>query len=176
MNKKIFVSLLVLLLCFTVAGCTKKENEDNNNVSSNNNSSDNSNTKKKLSCSNESSLFHSKKRVVNNIYLDKNNKLVDYEYVEEYYAFDNDSEFRLICDGSEVEEENNNKLYNYMIQNADCNRDTKIVNISNKYDISKLPSKNVFDEKDVKNNLTDDYIFDLDNYKTTVIGKGYTCE
>ena len=173
MKIKVITILLILTTCFLLSGCEKNNSKDI--VDSNKDFKQNK-IKTKLFCSNEGTLFHYKKRVENEIYIDKNNKLVDYNYIEIYYSFDSDEQFKMVCDGSEEEAENNNKMYNYMTQKADCNRDTKVVTISNKYKISKLPSKNVLTAKDVKENLDENYIFSLENYKNIMTNKGYTCE
>lgn len=158
MRKKIIL-LLIFVVCFLLVGCGKNKNIENSNSNS-------SEVKTKLSCYKDGYLFHSKKRVENKISLDKNNKLIDYEYIEVYSDFDNDEEFNMICDGSYEEAENNNKMYNYLNQIAVCNRDTRIVTISNKYNLLKIPSKNVLESKYVKDNLDADYIFYLENYKS----------
>jgi hypothetical protein len=42
--------------------------------------------------------------------------------------------------------------------------------------MTKVPSKNVLEAKYVISNLNDDYILDLDNYKSDVDKNGYICE
>lgn len=166
MKNKIIL-LLTITICLTLVGCGSKENEE---------APKEDNVKTKLSCTKEQYLFHSRKRIGATIYLDKDNKLVDYEYVEVYYEFDSDSEFEMICEGSAEEEALNNRSYAYLTQKADCNKDTRVVTITNKYDMTKVPSKNVLEAKYVISNLNDDYILDLDHYKTDVDTNGYTCE
>jgi hypothetical protein len=165
MKNKIIL-LLAITICLTLVGCGSKDNND---------SPKENEIKTKLSCTKEQYLFHSRKRIGSTIYLDKNNKLVDYEYFEDYYEFDSDDEFNMICEGSAEEEALNNRSYEYLNQKANCNKDTRVVTITNKYDMTKIPSKNVLEAKYVISNLNDDYILDLDNYKSDVDTNGYTC-
>ena len=160
MKKTMLLCVFVVVL-FLIAGCAK--NKDNG-------------VKTKLSCYKDFTLFHSKQHIENKIYLDKNNKLIDYEYIESYSEFDSDNEYNMICNGSKDEAENNNKLYEYLTQSSNCDSAKRIVNIYNKYDLSKVSSKNNLEGKNMKNFLDDNYVLDLENYKRTITDKGYTCE
>ena len=157
MKNKIIISILLLISFFVTTGCTKESNKVNTIVS----------------CYHDFTLFHSNQHIENKIYLDSNNKLIDYEYIEMYSAFDSDNEYNMICDGSKEEAINNNKLYEYLNQSSKCETDK--VTITNKYDMSKVTSKNNLEGKHIKNYLDDNYILDLDNYKETITSKGYTC-
>lgn len=165
--KKILLSLLVLSLIIT--GCSK--NNDNKKESSNENKN-----VTKLSCYSDVYLFHSKKYVEHIISYDEDNKLVGYEYIEKYYEFDETGgDFNLICDVSPEEAENNNKMYKYKKEVAECNRDNMEVKITDTYDISKLESKKYLPDV-LEDNLDDNYVFDVDNYKNAISSKGYICE
>ena len=161
----------IILLCILaslsiITGCNNNsQNKDATNT-----------TKTKLYCYHETYLFHSKKSVEHIILLDKDNKLVDYEYIEKYYDFDDDNDFNMICEGSEEEEENNNKIYPYLKETADCNKESKEVKISDVYYISKLDSKNKLPSTELKESLNKEYILDVNSYKESISKKGYTCE
>lgn len=161
-------NIILILLLFGLTAC-------NNNTK--NIQIDNSNEiKTKLSCYNEGYLFHSKKSVEHIMYLDKDNKLVQYEHIEKYFDFDDDNDFNMICEGSAEEEVNNNKLYPYLKEKANCNKEIKEVTISDLYYINKLDSKNKLRSDELIDSLDDNYLLDIDKYKTSISKKGYTCK
>ena len=110
------------------------------------------------------------------MYLDKDNKLVQYEHIEKYFDFDDDNNFNMICEGSVEEEVNNNKIYPYLKEVANCDRDAKEVIISDMYYVSKLDSKSKLPSDELEESLDDNYVFDIDSYKAAIGKKGYTCE
>ena len=89
MKKKILLSLIVIVALFTITGCGKSDNKESSNATKNDE------VVNKSSCVAEEYLFHSKKRVKNIIYLDKNNKVINYERIETLYDFDSDSDFNM---------------------------------------------------------------------------------
>lgn len=159
MKKKVLLSLLVVVTLISLTGCG-----NNNKVET------------ILSCSKDFTLFHSKQHIENKIYLDKSNKLIDYEYIESYTDFDSDNEYNSICDGSKDEAENNTKIYPYLTQTSECFTNPRKVTIYNKYDLSKVTSKNNLEGKNMREFLNDEYILDIENYKNTLTNKGYTCK
>ncbi len=166
MKKNTLLGLFIVGLFF-ITGCGSNTNQ---------NSKENKNeAKTKLSCSSEWFLFHSKKSMEYIIYLNKDNQLIDYETIEKYYAFDNDSNFNMICEGAPEEAELRNKSYDYVNEKAECNEEMKEVTIFDKYDISKLTSKDYLLSKELAQYLNDEYLLDLDNYKNLMTSKGYTC-
>lgn len=170
MKKKLNI-ILIIIMCLVLVGCSKNENDELKV-----NEKDNNKVKTILSCYHEFTLFHSKQHIENKIYLDKNNKLVDYEYKEVYFEFDSDNEYTRTCDGLKDEAVNNTKIYDYLTQTSNCNSDTRVVTISNKYDLSKVTSKNNLEGKNIKNFLNDEYILDLESYKNNITSKGYICK
>ena len=169
MKKKLLLSLLVFTSLFIITGCGDKEEKTDKKEDST------VSVKTKLSCSMEQYLFHSRKRVEHIISLDKDNKLVGYEYTEKYYEFDDDNEFNTICEDAPEEAVNNTKIFKSLTETANCNRDSREVNISDVYDISKLESKKTLPSDYLEDNLDDKYILNVDNYKNTMTSKGYTC-
>ena len=109
----------------------------------------------------------------NIIYLDKNNKVINYERIETLYDFDSDSDFNM---NYEICEDASKENFNYYTQVGDCNRDTRILTITSKYNISKMKSKEAFPTKYIRDNISDDFILDLDNYLSIVNKNGYVCE
>jgi hypothetical protein len=87
-----------------------------------------------------------------------------------------DNEYTRTCDGLKDEAENNTKMYDYLIQTSNCNNDSKEVTISDKYDLSKITSKNKLGGKHIKNYLNDEFILDIEKYRNDVTSKGYICE
>ena len=47
---------------------------------------------------------------------------------------------------------------------------------TSKYNISKMKSKEAFPTKYIRDNISDDFILDLDNYLSIVNKNGYVCE
>lgn len=170
MKKKIICSLLIIISLFVITGCGSNTNNNSKNKESTNE------IKTKLSCHHETSLFHSKKSVEHIVSLNKDNKLIGYEYIEKYYDFDDDNNFNMICDGAPEEAELNNKSYDYLKEVANCNQNSKEITISDLYDISKLVSKNPLKSKELVESLDDDYVVDIENFKTAIGKKGYICE
>ena len=168
--KKILLSILIIML-ITVTGCSKK---DDSSVG-NNKSEKNRVVKTKLSCYQEWSLFHSKKSIEHVIYLDQDNVLMDYERTEKYFQFDKEDEFNMICDGSAEEAELDNKLYDFKVQTANCDRSRGEVTILDKYDISKLTAKTKLPDEVLRDFLDDNYKLDISAFKTTIMNKGYVC-
>ena len=150
----------------TATGCTKKED----NVSKNKKE-----VKTKLSCYMEWTLFHSKKSVEHIIYLDKDNVLKDYERTEKYFNFDKEDEFNMICEGSAEEAELDNKLYDFKVQEANCDRSRGEVTIKDTYDMSKVTAKTKLPDEDLRDYLDDNYKLDINAYKKFVMNKGYAC-
>ena len=167
MKRRVLLSLLVIVALFTITGCGKSDNKESSNDVKNDE------VVNKSSCVGEEYLFHSKKRVQNIIYLDKNNKVIDYERIETLYDFDSDSDFNT---NYEICEEASEESTNYYTQVGDCNRDKRILTITSKYNISKMKSKNAFPTKYIKDNISDDFILDLDSYLNVVNKNGYVCE
>ena len=167
MKKKILLSLIVIVALFTITGCGKSDNKESSNATKNDE------VVNKSSCVAEEYLFHSKKRVKNIIYLDKNNKVINYERIETLYDFDSDSDFNM---NYEICEDASKEIFNYYTQVGDCNRDTRILTITSKYNISKMKSKEAFPTKYIRDNISDDFILDLDNYLSIVNKNGYVCE
>lgn len=130
-----------------------------------------------LSFYHETYLFHSKKSVKYILSLDKDNRLVGYEYVEKYYDFDETGgDFELICQESPAEAINNTKIFKFLTETAECNRDAMEVTITDVYDISKFDSKNNISKAEIVDNLDDNYILNVENLKTALSNKGYTYE
>ena len=167
MRKRVFLSIFVVITLVTLTGCGKSDNKESSNDVKNDE------VRIKSSCVGEEYLFHSRKRVQNILYLDKNNKVVDYERVETLYDFDSDNEFNT---NYEICEDASKEKFEYYTQVGDCNRDTRILTITFKYNISKLKSKNAFPTKYIKDNISDDFILDLDSYLSMVKKNGYVCE
>lgn len=173
MKKKIILGLLGVLGLFTITGCGNAEK----NLNDNSKKAESTNEiKTKLSCYHETYLFHSKKSVEHIVSLNKDNKLIGYEYIEKYYEFDDDYDFNMICEGAPEEAENNNKIYPYLKEAANCNKDSMEVTISDLFDISKLETKNPLKSNELIEALNDDYIVDIENYETAIGKKGYICE
>jgi hypothetical protein len=82
----------------------------------------------------------------------------------------------MICDGATEEAELHNKSYDYLKEVANCNQNSKEITISDLYDISKLVSKNLLKSKELVESLDDDYVVDIENFKTAIGKKGYICE
>lgn len=169
MKRKLII-FLVVSIGLLLVGCDKNESNELKV-----NKKDNK-IKTVLSCYHDFTLFHSKQHIENKIYLDNNNKLVDYEYKEVYFEFDSENEYTRTCDGLKDEALNNTKIYDYLTQTTDCNPNTKEVTISNKYDISKVNTKGKLEGKNMKEFLSDDFILDLESYKNSVTSKGYICK
>lgn len=109
--------------------------------------------------------------------MNKDNKLVGYEYIEKYYDFDETGgDFEIICEGAPEEAENNNRLYKYLTERAECDRNNKSIVISDLYDITKLESKRNIPTSEIKESLDDDYILNIEKLKSTLSMKGYSCE
>lgn len=171
MGRKAITLFLVFVICFALVGCSKTENNKTDKKVKESNK-----VKTILSCHKDFTLFHSKQHLENKIYLDKNNKLIDYEYTESYYEFDSDNEYTRTCEGLVGEAENNTKIYDYLTQTANCDSNKHEVSYTSKYDMSKVTSKGKLEGKNMKEYLDDNFILDLENYKNAVSGKGYTCE
>ena len=170
MKKKLLLCLLVLIGMITITGCGSKTNNSLKEIKNVNK------VKTKLSCYHETYLWHSKKSVEHIVFLNKDNKLIGYEYIEKYYEFDETGgDFNIICEGAPEEAENNNKMYPYLKEVANCNKDSMEVTISDLYDISKLETKNPLKSDELKKSLDDNYIVNIENFKTTIGKKGYTC-
>ena len=159
--KKIYLYLYILFNLLLICGCSKTE-ENTSKTESNSIS-------RTISCYNETYLFKSKKSVEHILSISKGNHLVQYESIEKYFDFTDFDDFNMICDGSSEEAENNNKLYPYLKEVADCNRDSMQVTISDVYDISKLESKNNIPTDLVKDALNDQFLIDIDSFKTNII-------
>ena len=82
----------------------------------------------------------------------------------------------MICEGAPEEAENNNKLYNYLNEVANCNKDNKEVTISDTYNISILETKNKIPTQEIKDNLDDNFILDVEGFKNAIGTKGYVCK
>lgn len=173
MKKKSIIFLLILLAVFIITGCGSNSNNFSKDNSKNNGSTNE--IKTELSCHHETSLFHSKKSVEHIVSLNKDNKLIGYEYIEKYYDFDDDNNFNMICDGATEEVELNNKSYDYLKEMANCNRNSKDVTISDLYDLSKLESKTQLKSKELVESLDADYVVNIENFKTAIGKKGYIC-
>ena len=150
--KKIIVSILIVLILiaglFVLTGCG---NNTNSNDSSENVTSNMENEiTTTISCYNEGYLFKSKKYV------------------------DDDDNYKMISEGAYDEAELNNRTYKYLTETVEVNSDSKEVTIKDLYDISKLESKNKLPTDELKENLNDDYILDLENYKNVMTNKQYT--
>ena len=171
MKRRFFLGLIVFVSLFAIAGCGKSTNDNSKHTQSSNK------IKTKLSCYHETYLFHSKKSVEHIMSLNKENKLIEYEYIERYFEFDETGgDFDLICEASPAEAENNNKMYPYLKETAECNKDSKEVKISDVYDISKLESKNPLKSDELIDSLDDNYKLDIENYKNAIGKKVYICE
>lgn len=172
MKNKIIGILLIISLTLVV-GCN---NNTNNKSKKENQNINKEEVKTTLSCYSEGYLFKSKKSVEHIISLNKDNKLIGYQHVEKYFSFTDDDNFNMICEGAVEEEEYNNKWYKFLKQEVDCNKEKKEVTISDVYDIDKLETTNSIPSEELRNNLNDDYILDLENFKTAITNKGYTCK
>lgn len=174
--KKIIVSILIVLILiaglFVLTGCGNNTNSNDSleNVTSN---IENEITTT-ISCYNEGYLFKSKKYVEHVFYLNKDNKLIKYEHIEKYFEFTDDDNYKMISEGAYDEAELNNRTYKYLNETVEVNNDLKEVTITDLYDISKLESKNKLPTDELKENLNDDYILDLENYKNVMTNKQYT--
>jgi len=91
------------------------------------------------------------------------------------FTHSNDNDFNMICEGSLEEAENNTKIYDHLKETAECKKDLKEISIYDEYDILKIKSKNTIPDKYVYYYLTDEYILDIDNYKSFITSKGYNC-
>jgi hypothetical protein len=70
----------------------------------------------------------------------------------------------MISEGAYDEAELNNRTYKYLTETVEVNSDSKEVAIKDLYDISKIESKNNLPNEELKDNLSDNYIFDLENF------------
>ena len=80
----------------------------------------------------------------------------------------------MISEGAYDEAELNNRTYKYLTETVEVNSDSKEVAIKDLYDISKIESKNNLPNEELKDSLSDNYIFDLENYKKVMEKKQYT--
>lgn len=171
MKKKMILVLLFIIVIATITGCSNNKNNSRKQTQQT------SELKTKLSCYHETYLFHSKKSVEHILSLNKDNKLIGYEYIEKYYEFDETGgDFNLICDNAPAEAENNNKMYPYLKEVASCNKDSMEVTISDLYDMTKLKSKKTLKLTELIESLDDNYIVDIENFKGLIGKKGYICE
>ena len=175
MKKKIFIiSVTVIMLIgvlFIFTGCKKNEKHVSESSIQQNINNDITTT---ISCYSDVYLFKSKKYVEHVFYLNKDNKLIKYEYIEKYHTFTDDNDFKMISEGADDEAELNNRTYKYLNETVKVNNDPKEVTITDLYDISKVDSKNKLPTKELKENLSDDFILDLENYKNVMAKKNYT--
>ena len=82
----------------------------------------------------------------------------------------------MICEGAPEEAENNNKMYSYLKETADCNKETKVVTVTDLYDMSKIDDKKYISTQFIVDYLDNSlYTFDLEGFKRTITGRGYTC-
>lgn len=188
-KKNYLIGLIIIMLIaglLILTGC-KKEDNDSNNTSQNSstNTTDNSNNNnnnvdneiaKTISCSKDFFLFKSQKYVEHIFYLNKDNKLIKYDYIEKYHTFTDDNEFKTISEGVEDEAELNNRTYPYLHETPVVSNDPKEVTITDTYDISKMESKNKIPTTEIKENLSEDFVLDVENLKNVMINKEYTVE
>ena len=96
------------------------------------------------------------------------------KHIEKYFEFTDDDNYKMISEGAYDEAELNNRTYKYLTETVEVNSDSKEVAIKDLYDISKIESKNNLPNEELKDNLSDNYIFDLENYKKVMEKKQYT--
>ena len=178
MNKKILILIsLIILLCiglFILTGCKNNPENTLNEVAEKTEITNDNKIETIFSFYSEGFLFKSKKSVEHVIYLDKNNKLVKYEHIEKYFEFTDDNNYNMIAEGVYDEAELNNRTYKYLNETVEVKDDSKEVTISDMYDISKLESKNQLPSDELEDNLSDDYILNVENYKNAMTNKKYT--
>ena len=87
---------------------------------------------------------------------------------------ESENDYKTISEGVDAEAELNNRTYKYLHETAEVNSDSKEVTITDVYDISKVDSKNKLPTNELKENLSDEFILDLDNYKNVMTNKNYT--
>ena len=172
MKNKIIL-LVIITMVFITSGCSKR-NSDNHEESVYK-KEDINEIKTKITCSRENTLFHSKQKIEYTYSLNEDNKVINFKKGEKYYSFDDDNDFNMICEGSLDEAENNTKIYDHLKETAECKKDLKEISIYDEYDILKIKSKNTIPDKYVYDYLTDEYILDIDNYKSFITSKGYNC-
>ncbi len=176
MKKKIIlISLIAIVLIaglFVLTGCGNNTNSNDSSENATSNTENEITTT--ISCYNEGYLFKSKKYVEHVFYLNKDNKLIKYEHIEKYFEFTDDDNYKMISEGAYDEAELNNRTYKYLTETVEVNSDFKEVAIKDLYDISKIESKNNLPNEELKDNLSDNYIFDLENYKKVMEKKQYT--
>ena len=180
MKRNNIVILIIVILVsglFVLTGCGK------NSVNSNGNSTSTSEEKNKgtkneikttISCFKEGYLFKSKKSVEHIMYLNEDHKLIKYEYIEKYYDFTDDNDYKMISEGAPDEAELKNKMYKHLNETVDIKTDPKEVKITDTYDISKLEAKKQLPSDELEYSLDDNYVMNIENYKKTMTDKGYT--
>ena len=188
-KKNYLIGLIIIMLIaglLILTGCKKEDNNSNNtSQNSSTNTTDNSNNNnnnvdneiaKTISCSKDFFLFKSQKYVEHIFYLNKDNKLIKYDYIEKYHTFTDDNEFKTISEGVDAEAELNNRTYPYLHETPVVSNDPKEVTITDTYDISKMESKNKIPTTEIKENLSEDFVLDVENLKNVMINKEYTVE
>ena len=188
-KKNYLIGLIIIMLIaglLILTGCKKEDNNSNNtSQNSSTNTTDNSNNNnnnvdneiaKTISCSKDFFLFKSQKYVEHIFYLNKDNKLIKYDYIEKYHTFTDDNEFKTISEGVDAEAELNNRTYPYLHETPVVSNDPKEVTITDTYDISKMESKNKIPTTEIKENLREDFVLDVENLKNVMINKEYTVE
>lgn len=175
MRKKLLAVLLTVILMIGVISLTGCNNNTDNSSTEVINNTENE-IKTTMSFYHETYLFKSKKSVKYIIYLNENNKLIKLGYIEKYYEFTDDNDYKTISEGAPEEAELNNRTYSYLNETVDVNQESKEVTITDLYDVSKVESRSKLPFNEIKDNLNDEFIFNLENYKNTMTGKGYTCE
>ena len=189
-KKNYLIGLIIIMLIaglLILTGCKKEDNNSNNtsqnsstNTTDNSNNNNNNNVDneiaKTISCSKDFFLFKSQKYVEHIFYLNKDNKLIKYDYIEKYHTFTDDNEFKTISEGVEDEAELNNRTYPYLHETPVVSNDPKEVTITDTYDISKMESKNKIPTTEIKENLSEDFVLDVENLKNVMINKEYTVE
>ena len=163
MKRKILFSLLGLCSLFLLVGCNDKTEEKEETTKNE--------IKTTMTCSKDFYLFHSRQRLENTVYVDSDNKLVKYVAKEIYFEFDSEEEKNRTCEGL-TDEANADTKKDYLAATAECSDSVSSIYT---YDVSKLPSKSYIPKEEIKDNLDDNYKLDLDNYKTTLTNKQYTC-